>query len=388
MNIPTNTRRLGEKHTVNNYQIYYTIMKKSQLISLLYTFFILFLTVGCENNEELESSVTQVLVKSRSVSTSVCKVKMNILTKPYFNYKFNGEDNIDVCYIAIDDQEFPDYGSLLKVNETVLNVNYMSPGRHRIKLKVKIDDGCAYDYPCKSCGIEVISKEGDSSIRLFYKNAKREPLIYSVTNAIFLADFYINVPYTDEYNLDVNLALYDETGDDGTIAPPYIAGNISFYTYNQWGDNLQVPDGFQYILGILYDNPDETEFIYEGACMYSTENIYGIIRNIGRFDTVKLPGADDVGYKMYLITRANAEFGSGTQLLEGYVSWYSAFYREKNHDGTYTEWYSVDELSTSTIPCLWIDATIDFYSNLEIVCFDSKETQDAYASSWGIDPNE
>lgn len=45
--------------------------------------------------------------------------------------------------------------------------------------------------------------------------------------------------------------------------------------------------------------------------------------------------------------------------------------------------YPADELDTSLA---WVDATIDFYSNLEIVCFKTKEIQDAYASQWGIVP--
>ena len=48
-----------------------------------------------------------------------------------------------------------------------------------------------------------------------------------------------------------------------------------------------------------------------------------------------------------------------------------------------SEWYPADELDTSLA---WVDATIDFYSNLEIVCFKTKEIQDAYASQWGIVP--
>lgn len=33
----------------------------------------------------------------------------------------------------------------------------------------------------------------------------------------------------------------------------------------------------------------------------------------------------------------------------------------------------------------WIDATIDHYTNLEIVCFNTKKIQDTYASLLGID---
>ena len=43
----------------------------------------------------------------------------------------------------------------------------------------------------------------------------------------------------------------------------------------------------------------------------------------------------------------------------------------------------MDELDESSVR---IDATIDYYPNIEIVCFNTKEIQDAYASQWGIVP--
>ena len=100
---------------------------------------------------------------------------------------------------------------------------------------------------------------------------------------------------------------------------------------------------------------------------------------------VRLPNGDDIGYKLYLITGIWAKLQSNidTMIGETEVSWYSAYYRVEWDDGEYSEWYPIDELDESSVG---IDATIDYYPNIEIVCFNTKEIQDAYASQWGIVP--
>lgn len=370
-------------------------MKKAQIIKSLLPIFILFLTVGCERNENeiFVTSETQKLIKSRSVNDSLKTVNLNVYTKSYFDYKYNVGDHIDVCYVSIDDPENMDLWVPLKNDDYATHILRMTPGRHQIWLEVEIDDGSSYTYPCETCEIVAISKEGDRSTTLFNNCVRKKHPNSSITNATFLANFYINIPNTvdDEYNLDINLTLYDQTNDDGSIAPPYTNGNIRIYAYHQWETNFQViqPTDYQFILGVEYDNPDKTEFIY--SHIQGTQDIYtdmnGITMNnlCGYYENVKLPNADGIGYKMYLITNTSVEYEPGLQINEEGVSWYSAFYREKNYDGTYTEWYPVDELKTTAIPSIWIDATIDFYTNLEIVCFNTKEMQDTYASEWGIE---
>ena len=103
--------------------------------------------------------------------------------------------------------------------------------------------------------------------------------------------------------------------------------------------------------------------------------------------TVRLPdgGDEPIGYKLQLITSMWAKLYSNIEemLGETEVSWYSVYYRTKYNNGEYSEWYFADELNSSIA---LVDATIDFYSNLEIVCFKTKEIQDAYASECGIVP--
>jgi hypothetical protein len=369
-------------------------MNNLRLIRLLCIFLISFLAIGCGNNSDtLESSVVQEPIRSRTVSASLCKVNMSIFTKPYFNYRFNGEDNIDVCYIAIDDQDFPENGPLLQANDSVRTYVYMSPGLHKIKLMIKIDDGCAYDYPCRMCGFDVFLRNGNSSDRIFFKKAGLEENPGSVTNAIFLADFYISVSSKVEYNLDVNLTLYDETDDDGSTAPPYKYGYVRVYSYHQWDNESEIiqPTTCRFFIGTIYDNPDETEFIYTPLVDNENISVGSNLMIMSKFNAymsgLKVPDSGDFGYRMYVIAQTSIEYESG-QSAEEYVSWYSAFYREKYRGGGYSEWYPVDELNASSIPTIWIDATIDIYSNFEIVCFNTKEIQDAYAPSWGIEPNE
>lgn len=89
--------------------------------------------------------------------------------------------------------------------------------------------------------------------------------------------------------------------------------------------------------------------------------------------------------ELTLITGIWAKLQSNidTMIGETEVSWYSAYYRVEWDDGEYSEWYPIDELDESSVG---IDATIDYYPNIEIVCFNTKEIQDAYASQWGIVP--
>lgn len=111
-----------------------------------------------------------------------------------------------------------------------------------------------------------------------------------------------------------------------------------------------------------------------------------LVNNVNWLDkTVRLPDGDDIGYKLFLLTEIWGKLYSSIGVMSGEteVSWYSVYYRNKENDGEYSEWYPADELDTSLA---WVDATIDFYSNLEIVCFKTKEIQDAYASQWGIVP--
>ena len=208
-------------------------------------------------------------------------------------------------------------------------------------------------------------------------------------NASFEVKFDVDFPYAEsnDYVLDITLGFYDETYDDGSSGP-YVNGNVSVYTYYQWTDITSAQTVYcDFILGVRY-NSTQKEYWYSKDF---EQNLFidkngMLVNNVNWLDkTVRLPDGDDIGYKLFLLTEIWAKLYSSIGVMSGEteVSWYSVYYRNKENDGEYSEWYPADELDTSLA---WVDATIDFYSNLEIVCFKTKEIQDAYASQWGIVP--
>jgi len=211
----------------------------------------------------------------------------------------------------------------------------------------------------------------------------------SFTNSAFTVEFDVDFPYTEnnDYTLDITLGFYDETYDDGSSGP-YVNGNVSVNTYYQWRSIFEParPTDIDFVLGIVY-NSTQKEYCYKGYCEqdFSIDRNGMAVNNVSWHKMVRLPNGDDIGYKLYLITGIWAKLQSNidTMIGETEVSWYSAYYRVEWDDGEYSEWYPMDELDESSVR---IDATIDYYPNIEIVCFNTKEIQDAYASQWGIVP--
>ena len=267
--------------------------------------------------------------------------------------------------------------------------NFLIPfGKHRIKLNIEIDDGKSYTYPIELCNALVTLKNGEASTvlydRIILKRADS-----SFTNSAFTVEFDVDFPYTEnnDYTLDITLGFYDETYDDGSSGP-YVNGNVSVNTYYQWRSIFEParPTDIDFVLGIVY-NSTQKEYCYKGYCEqdFSIDRNGMAVNNVSWHKMVRLPNGDDIGYKLYLITGIWAKLQSNidTMIGETEVSWYSAYYRVEWDDGEYSEWYPIDELDESSVG---IDATIDYYPNIEIVCFNTKEIQDAYASQWGIVP--
>lgn len=369
-------------------------MKKEQIIKSMLFLIIPFLAISCDGNGLMEYEDTMLMqgntqqgLLSDEASDTACMVNLNLFTKPYFDYQYNTGDNVDYCYVYIDDQKPFEY-ICLKGDENV-GCNFpISFGKHRVKLDIQIDNGKSYTYPIELCNALVTLKNGEASTVL-YDRVILKRADSSVTNSAFTVEFDVYFPYTEneDYTLDITLGFYDETYDDGSSGP-YVNGNVSVYTYYQWEPIFEPakPVYSDFVLGIVY-NSTQKEYCYKGYCeqeLYIDRNGMAI-NNVSWHKMVRLPDGDDIGYKLYLITGIWAKVQSNIDTMYGEteVSWYAAYYRVKWDDGEYSEWYPVDELDASSIG---IDATIDYYPNLEIVCFKTKEIQDAYASQWGIAP--
>lgn len=376
-------------------------MKKEQIIKLMLFLIIPFLAISCDGDGLMEYEETALMqgdaqqgLLSDEASDNTCMVNLNLFTKPYFDYQYNTGDNVDYCYVYIDGQKPFEY-ICLKGNEDVRCDLPASFGKHRIKLDVEIDNGKSYVYPIELCNALVTLKNGETSTVL-YDEVILKRADSSVTNSAFTVEFDADLPYTEnnDYTLDITLGFYDETYDDGSSGP-YVDGNVNIYTYYQWENKFASAETVycDFILGVIYDST-QREYCYNGNF---EQNLYidrngMVINNVNWHKIVRLPDSDNIGvdgdnigYKLHLITSMWAKLQSsiGTMVGETEVIWYSAYYRTKWNDGEYSEWCPVDELDTSAA---WIDATIDYYPNLEIACFNTKEVQDAYASQLGIVP--
>lgn len=377
-----------------NKQIKCNTMKKEQIIKLMLFLIIPFLAISCDGNDLMESEETSLMqgdaqqgLLSDGASDNTCMVNLNLFTKPYFDYQYNTGDNVDECYVYIDGQKPFEYISL-KGNENVGCNLPISFGKHRIKLNIEIDNGKSYTYPIELCNALVTLKNGEASTVLYDRIILKRG-DSSVTNSAFTVEFDVYFPYTEkrDYTLDITLGFYDETYDDGSSGP-YVNGNVSVNTYYQWRSIFEPakPTDIDFVLGIVY-NSTQKEYCYKGYCEqeFSIDRNGMAVNNVSWHKMVRLPNGDDIGYKLYLITGIWAKLQSNidTMIGETEVSWYSAYYRVEWDDGEYSEWYPIDELDESSVG---IDATIDYYPNIEIVCFNTKEIQDAYASQWGIVP--
>lgn len=370
-------------------------MKKEQIIKSMLFLIIPLLAISCDGNGLMEYEETALMqgdaqqgLLSDGASDTTSMVNLNLFTKPYFDYQYNTGDHIDECFVYIDNQEEFVGRLSLRGNENVKSIFPISFGRHQIKLDIQIDDGKSYTYPFQRCNALVTLKTKDSSIVLF-NDVVSQGKGGSITNASFEVKFDVNFPYTEnyDYTLDITIGFLDETYDDGSSGP-YIDGNVSVYTYYQWTDITSAKTVIgDFILGVRY-NSTQSEYWYSKDF---EQNLYidkngMVVNNVNWLNKiVRLPDGDDIGYKLFLLTSIWAKLYSSIGVMSGEteVIWYSAYYRTKWNDGEYSEWYPVDELDTSAA---WVDATIDFYSNLEIICFKTKEIQDAYASEWGIVP--
>ena len=370
-------------------------MKKEQIIKSMLFLIIPLLVISCDGNGFMEYEETALMQRdaqqgllSDEASDNTCMVNLNLFTKPYFDYQYNTGDHVDECFVYIDNQEdhtrclYPQSGKNVKGS-------FMIPfGKHRIKLNIEIDDGKSYIYPIELCNALVTLKNGEASMVL-YDRVILKRADSSFTNSAFTVEFDVDFPYAEnnDYTLDITLGFYDETYDDGSSGP-YVNGNVSVNTYYQWRSIFEParPTDIDFVLGIVY-NSTQKEYCYKGYCEqdFSIDRNGMAVNNVSWHKMVRLPNGDDIGYKLYLITGIWAKLQSNidTMIGETEVSWYSAYYRVKWDDGEYSEWYPMDELDESSVR---IDATIDYYPNIEIVCFNTKEIQDAYASQWGIVP--
>lgn len=370
-------------------------MKKEQIIKLMLFLIIPFLAISCDSDGLMEYEETALMqgdaqqgLLSDEASDNTCMVNLNLFTKPYFDYQYNTDDHVDECFVYIDNQEDLTGRLSLRGDENVKSNIPISFGKHQIKLDIQIDGGKSYTYPFERCNALVTLKTKGSSIVLF-NDVVSQKKGGSITNTSFEVKFDVDFPYAEsnDYALDITLGFYDETYDDGSSGP-YVNGNVSVYTYYQWTDITSAQTVYcDFILGVRY-NSTQKEYWYSKDF---EQNLFVdkngmLINNVNWLDkTVRLPDGDDIGYKLFLLTEIWAKLYSSIGVMSGEteVSWYSVYYRNKENDGEYSGWYPADELDTSLA---WVDATIDFYSNLEIVCFKTKEIQDAYASQWGIVP--
>lgn len=370
-------------------------MKKEQIIKSMLFLIIPFLAISCDGNGLMEYEETMLRqgdaqqgLLSDGANDNTCMANLNLFTKPYFDYHYNTGDHVDECFVYIDNQEEFTRCIYLRGDENVKSNLPIPFGKHQIKLDIQIDDGKSYTYPFQQCNALVTLKTRDSSIVLF-NDVVSQGKEGSITNASFEVKFDVNFPYTenDDYILDITIGFLDETNDDGSSGP-YIDGNVSVYTYYQWTDITSAQTVYcDFILGVRY-NSTQREYWYSKGF---EQNLFidkngMVVNNVNWLDKiVRLPDGDDIGYKLFLLTEIWAKLYSSIDVMSGEteVSWYSVYYRSKDNDGVYSEWYPADELDSSLA---WIDATIDYYSNLEIVCFKTKEIQNAYASQWGIVP--
>lgn len=368
-------------------------MKKDTILKNFGLLITLFFIIAC-NQEEIgnieDATESQKEVKNNvSESTFICPFKVYANTIQGYIYNFGDRKDYDHIAIYVDktpeeydnEERYPYYINL-KNNEYAESGIPLPYGKHHITICIKLDDGNGI---FETCAALVLSKNDSLNTELFkQKISKTEG--NSATDAYFQFEFDIDYPYTTDNtknSLDIVLRFNDELQ---TNEHPFIDGNVFVHAYYDWTSILQTPlnSSWDFMLNII-NSPTEEEheyhastknWIYKDSNGLLMSNIYCYI------DNLRLPIEDNAGYNLHLTTAAWAEFQNGGSIGETEVSWYSAFYREKyNYDGSYTDWYTVDELTSSYIG---IDATIDFYTNLEIVCFKTKKIQDIYAPLLGI----
>ena len=351
-----------------------------------------FLAISCDDNSILNGGAalaqidtTQQELLSDDASDAVCSVNLNLFTKKYFDYQYDAGDHLD---LYVDGQKKLNSISL-KDNENVTSQFPVSSfGKHKIKLIIEIDSDESYTYPVRLCKALASLKSNGNSTELYNESVLKRTNS-TVTVPSFIIEFEVYI-YKNDYTLDIELGFLDETYDDGSSSGSYLNGNVNIYTYYQWTNITSAQTVYcDFIVDIIYDSTQQ-QFTYNKGFEQDLKLGYnGMIMNDVCWcnKTVRLPdgGDEPIGYKLQLITSMWAKLYSNIEemLGETEVSWYSVYYRTKYNNGEYSEWYFADELNSSIA---LVDATIDFYSNLEIVCFKTKEIQDAYASEWGIVP--
>jgi transcriptional antiterminator Rof (Rho-off) len=178
---------------------------------------------------------------------------------------------------------------------------------------------------------------------------------------------------------------------------PYLYGKARIHVFYQWAEDCRLQDELEtecrFTLSIL-DVIKDPQYIIDGDERYYNGRFadfcildWHINENYKRyynwitydFKNLELPRYESFGYKLSLVTDILIH-DKGFDAEEKEIDWYSAYYREKFDDGSYSEWDSA-EVGSHVI---WVDSTCEFYSNLEIACFNSKEMEDTYAPQLGI----
>ena len=357
------------------------------IIGTLFSF--LFLIYGCESQNTFENTSSNVSSKAvRSVSDPIFYCPVNVYANTVQNYMYNTGDLPGYDYIAFyidkSPSEYWDENEIYPDTITLRNDSYHNSGiwlpygKHHITAEIILDDGNGI---FTNCATYVTSITNNVQTSLFKQDIDPRDSTGSGSNAEFQFEFDIDVPYPSENTdktLDIKLMF-----NEGLEDPNYITGRALIRAYYDWDPSLDISSKTWWDFSInIVDYPTGDIRTFKK----STTNYVNYQTSTDtlsyQFRSLLLPLEDDVNYNLYLKTDVSVKTNHSTTLKDSEISWYSAYYREQFYEGYYSDWYSVDELTSSYIG---IDATVDFYSNLEIVCFKSKAMYDLYAPSLGID---
>lgn len=365
-----------------------TTMKKKGLFGIIGGIFsLLSIIYGCESQNTFEGTVPNVGSKAiRNVSDSTFYFPVNVYANTVQNYMYNTGDLPGYDYIAfyIDQSpsEYWEENELYPDTITLRNNDYHNSGiwlpygKHHITARIVLDDGNGI---FTSCATYVTSITSNIKTSLYREDIDSEDSTGSGSNAEFQFEFDIDVPYPTENTdktLDIKL-MFNEALED----PNYITGRALIRTFYDWDSSCNVSGKAWWNFSIdIVDYPTGDTRTYNKSTIDYVNDETSMDNISYQFRSLWLPLNDDIHYNLYLKTSVNVETKNSI-LKDSEISWYSAYYREQFYEGYYSDWYSVDELTSSYIG---IDATVDFYSDLEIVCFKSKAMYDLYAPSLGI----
>lgn len=373
-----------DKSIIKSIKFKIIMMKKSlfgiMLGSLSFVFY------SCESQNSFENAPSNVNTKNvKSVSDSIFYCPVKVYANTVQNYMYNTGDLPGYDYIAFyidkspseydNENMYPDTITLR--NDTYHNSKIRLPyGKHHITTKIRLDDGCGI---FTNCAAYVTSVTKDTELPLLRQDIDAEEDTGS--NAEFQFEFDIDVPYSIENTdntIDIRLMF-----NEGLEDPNYITGRALIHTFYDWDSSLKVSGKTWWNFSIdIVDYPTGDIRTYNKSTT-DYVNYNTSMDNISyQFKSLWLPSDSYVNYNLYLRTDVSVETITSKIIKDSEISWYSAYYRERFYDGSYTDWYIVDELTSSYIG---IDATVDFYSDLEIACFKSKTVYDLYAPSLGID---